>query len=225
MTNPQQTTNHHETVSRTAGYLSFLSVNVFFILLVVLYFLEPEFNPPHLISEYELGRFGWLMSLAFFCLGSASLFLLRAIWPDLRTKGGLIGRWWLLLIGIAYIGAGVFIPDPAPTVESFLHGISGIIVIFSSPIVFTLLSRSLGSNQRWSGILRLLKWTTLLAWIGLLSFFASIIIFSMHVARSSILGGWSNRFMIATYCAWLITVAWQAIKFNGPKEFAAKEKP
>jgi hypothetical protein len=31
----------------------------------MLHVLEPEFNPPHLISEYQLGRFGWLMSLAF----------------------------------------------------------------------------------------------------------------------------------------------------------------
>jgi hypothetical protein len=60
----------------------------FFLLLIVLYFLEPEFNPPHLISEYELGRFGWLMSLAFFCLGMGSLCLLGALWSDLQTKGG-----------------------------------------------------------------------------------------------------------------------------------------
>jgi hypothetical protein len=45
----------------------------FLAILSVLHVLEPEFNPPHLISEYQLGRFGWLMSLAFFCLGAASL--------------------------------------------------------------------------------------------------------------------------------------------------------
>jgi hypothetical protein len=188
-----------------------------------LYFLEPEFNPPHLISEYELGRFGWLMSLAFFCVGFGSLFLLRALWSDLQTKGGRVGRWWLLLVGIAYIGAGIFVPDPTSTVESYLHGLFGLIVIFSSPIVFTLLCRSLVHNQQWSNVSRLLQWTTRLTWLGLLSFYGSIIIFyyATDGARTSVLGGWTNRFMIATYCIWLMTVAWQTVKFNRLKEFAA----
>jgi hypothetical protein len=39
----------------------------FLAILSLLHVLEPEFNPPHLISEYQLGRFGWLM---FEALGS-----------------------------------------------------------------------------------------------------------------------------------------------------------
>ena len=50
----------------------------FLAILSLLHVLEPEFNPPHLISEYQLGRFGWLMSLAFFCLGAASLAVFAA---------------------------------------------------------------------------------------------------------------------------------------------------
>src|SRR5262245_22419467 len=33
----------------------------FLAILSVLHVLEPEFNPSHLISEYQLGRVGWLM--------------------------------------------------------------------------------------------------------------------------------------------------------------------
>ncbi|TMA97688.1 MAG: DUF998 domain-containing protein [Deltaproteobacteria bacterium] len=109
-------------ITKLAAYLSLVSVAAFLVLLIVLYFLEPEFNPPHLISEYELGRFGFLMSLAFFCLGAGSLFLARALWIDLRTKGDRFGGWWLILAGIAYIGAGIFAPDPTSIVESRLHG-------------------------------------------------------------------------------------------------------
>jgi DJ-1/PfpI family len=43
----------------------------FLAILSELHVLEPEFNPPHLISEYQLGPFGWLMALAFFYLGAA----------------------------------------------------------------------------------------------------------------------------------------------------------
>jgi hypothetical protein len=62
-------------------------------------------------------------------------------------------------------------------IPSRLHGLFGLIVIFSSPIVFTLLSRSLIHNERWSEVQHLLKWATILAWLGLLLFYGSIVIF------------------------------------------------
>ena len=86
-------TKHHDGAVRRTAYSTIAFGATFLLFLIVLYFLEPEFNPPHLISEYELGRFGWLMSFAFFCLGVASLFLARALWPDLRTKSGHVGCW------------------------------------------------------------------------------------------------------------------------------------
>jgi hypothetical protein len=204
-------THHDRAVRPTAAYSSLAFVAAFLLLLIVLYFLEPEFNPPHLISEYELGRFGWLMSLAFFCLGMGSLCLLGALWSDLQTKGGRIGRWWLILIGIAYIGAGVFAPDPSSSAEGLLHGLSGLVVIFGSPIVFTLLWRSLIRDPLSVQVSRLLKWTTLLTWLGLVLFCGSIIIFyGLTPGSGTIVVGWTNRFMIATYCAWLMIAAWQA---------------
>jgi hypothetical protein len=59
--------------------------------LSLLHVLEPKFNPPHLISEYQLGRFGWLMSLAFFNLGVASLALFAAARRDIHSKPGRFG--------------------------------------------------------------------------------------------------------------------------------------
>src|SRR5262245_8114629 len=68
----------------------------FLAILCVLHALEPEFNPPHLISEYQLGRFGWLMSLAFFCLGAAWLGLVAAARREIDTRPGTVGTWGLL---------------------------------------------------------------------------------------------------------------------------------
>src|SRR5262249_43371527 len=107
----------------------------FLAILSVLHVLEPEFNPPHLISEYQLGRFGWLMSLAFFCLGAASLVLFAAARQEVRTRPGLFGTWGLLIIGVAYFCGGIFSPDPKWFVGSLLHGLGGLVVIFGSPIV------------------------------------------------------------------------------------------
>ena len=145
MTNRLQTTTHDETTPRIAAYSSLVSVAAFLVLLIVLYFLEPEFNPPRLISEYELGRFGFLMSLAFFCLGAGSLFLARALWIDLRTKSDRFGGWWLIFVGIAYIG------------------VAGFALVLHSLIIFY----GLG-----------------------------------HRSNIAVVG-WTNRFMIAAYCAGL----------------------
>src|SRR5215510_15025792 len=84
----------------------------FLAILSVLHVLEPEFNPPHLISEYQLGRFGWLMSLAFFCLGAASLALFAAARQEIHTRPGRFGICGLLIIGVAYFCGGLFPPDP-----------------------------------------------------------------------------------------------------------------
>ena len=64
------------------------AVVVFFILLAALHFIEPEFDPSkRLISEYELGRYGWVMSLAFFSLGVGVLATLLSTWDFSRLEG------------------------------------------------------------------------------------------------------------------------------------------
>src|SRR5262245_58506303 len=84
----------------------------FVCILSLLHVWEPEYNPPHLISEYQLGRLGWLMSLAFFCLGAASIALFAAARQRIHTTRGYFGTWGLLIIGVAYVVGGIFPPDP-----------------------------------------------------------------------------------------------------------------
>jgi hypothetical protein len=56
---------------------------------------------------------------------------------------------------------------------------------------------------------------TILTWIGLLSFYASLFLFyGMTPGPNRIVVGWTNRFMIATYSAWLIAVALQSVRIG-----------
>jgi hypothetical protein len=52
------TAHHDEAARRTAAYSSIAFVTAFLFLLIVLHFLEPKFDPPHFISEYELAGSG-----------------------------------------------------------------------------------------------------------------------------------------------------------------------
>jgi Protein of unknown function (DUF998) len=176
----------------------------FLAILFVLHVLEPEFNPPHLISEYQLGRFGWLMSLAFLCLGAASLALFAAAKQETHTRPGRYGTWGLLIIGAGYFCAGIFPPDPNLFVGSLLHGIGGLIVIFGSPMVFTLVSADLVRNAARSALP--LIWTATLTWLSLSLFCVSIVAFRA-APSGGIVVGWTNRILIMTFVLWLLIAA------------------
>ena len=190
---------------RTKATLAIGLCVAFLAILSVLHVLEPEFNPPHLISEYQLGRFGWLMSLAFFCLGAASLALFAAARQGIHTRR--FGTWGLLIIGIAYFCAGIFPPDPKWFVGSLLHGIGGLIVIFGSPTVFTLVSKGFVRNEASASAARPLIWTAALTWLSLSLFYGSIIAFGGAPRSDGIVVGWTNRILITTFVLWFLVAA------------------
>src|SRR5258708_7206707 len=102
---------------------------------------------PILNKKYQLGDYGFLMSLAFCFLGASALLLSLSLGPRLRTRGGRTGRWGLLVIGAAFFLAGVFPPVQVPVIFGYLHGISGLVAIFGSPIAFTLIGRGLARGE------------------------------------------------------------------------------
>jgi hypothetical protein len=196
----------------------------FLVILFLLHFLKPELDPSwRMISEYEIGRYGWMMSLAFFCWGSSVLSLLVALWGVLRTMGGNIGYIWLLLIGIALFGAGIFvtnaITDPTPSTANTLHTLCGAFVILTFPIASSLVVGSLARNEKWSAARRPLFWVEVLVWLSMFAFFGSIIVSNAINPSAGRVGpevylGWPNRFMVLIYNVWLITIAVNARELN-----------
>jgi hypothetical protein len=176
-----------------------------------------------MISEYEIGRFGWMMRLAFFCWGASVLALLATIWPSLQSTSGTISRWWFLLIAMALFGAGVFktnpITDRTPSWVNTLHTLCGSIVILTFPIAATLAVTGLLHGGSWSMYQGPLILGTALVWIGMVVFFASIIVARVKDPSAGEPGGplvyqgWPNRFMVVTYIVWIILVAATASRF------------
>ena len=204
-------------VNQKAARLVIGFSSAFLTILLLLHFLEPEFDPSwRMISEYELGRFGWMMTLAFFCWGGSVFALLVALWSTLQTLGGKIARAWLILLGVALFGAGIFktnaILDTTVSTANTLHSLCGALVILTFPIVASLLSGSLTRNPEWVTAKRQLFWITLLVWFSMFAFFASIIISqamnpSAGRVGPEVLLGWPNRFLVVVYHIWLIVVA------------------
>ena len=211
-----------------SAYTSIVFASVFLAILFLLHFLKRELDPAwRMISEYEIGRFGWMMRLAFFSWGVSVLALLITIWPSLQPIGGTISRWWFVLIAIALFGAGIFKTNPitenTPNRVNTIHTICGALVILTFPIAATLAVRSLLHNPLWSASQGQLIFGTVLAWIGVVAYFASIII-SGIIHPSSIrkpsadkdgprvYQGWPNRFMVVTYMIWIMITAVIALR-------------
>jgi hypothetical protein len=207
---------------KLVGSSSIILVGAFLALLVLLHFLEPEFDPSwRMISEYEIGKYGWLMTIAFICWGLGVLDLQYALAPALKTLGGKVGRWWLVVIAVAMILAGFFktnaITDNVQSLENTVHTVCGAIVIMTFPIAATLVARGLAHNPRWAPARRMLTWMTVLVWVAMVAYFGSIIvsgIINPGAGRTGphVLQGWPNRIMVLVYSLWMILVARQAAR-------------
>lgn len=204
-------------------YTSIAFAVAFLAILFSLHFLEPEFDPAwRMISEYELGRFGWMMRLAFFCWGGSILALTITIWPSLQLASGTISRWWFILIALALFGAGIFKTDPITNLTNSwvnaLHRICGTIVIFTFPIAATIAISSLLHSPSWLGNQGLLIFGTALTWIGLITFLGSIIMARVKDPTAGepggphIYQGWPNRFMVVIYAIWIMIIAMTALQ-------------
>lgn len=207
--------------------LSKWSAIVFLALLLVLHFIKPELEPSwHFISEYQIGKFGWMMSLAFLSLAVSCIALSIALWPQLN----LIGRIGLLLLVLSAAGmiiAAIFISDPLTAVRESEHGKLHQLgaMLDSIPVASVLITFGLiRKNIWWDSSKNTLIWSVIMVWTGLIVFIVSMVLLFPADGKfgPDVLLGWQNRFMMSVQSLWLIIVANETIKFSG--RLAAQQK-
>jgi hypothetical protein len=212
------------TITPAAASLSFAGAAIFVVLLAALHFIKPELDPSwHFISEYAIGDYGWIMVLAFLSLALSYVSLFVAIRSQLRTIAGRIGLVLLLVSALGLIIAAIFTTDPITiskddvTTEGTLHNLGGTLGI-AQPFAAGLIGWKLARNPAWSAARRPLLRATGLT---LLAFVVSFMSLGVMVSQSGgefgpdMLVGWLNRLEIVAYSAWLMVVAWQAVKLRG----------
>ncbi|MCL4302230.1 MAG: DUF998 domain-containing protein [Anaerolineae bacterium] len=183
------------------------------VLLVALHILSPELDPSwRMVSEYALGRYGWVLALMFLTWALSCITLFFAIKPHIWKVGGKIGLGFLLLAAVGMSLAAVF------DARHNLHGLAAIIGMPSLPVAAVLISISLVRNPAWFSARRWLLGTAHLTWTTLVLMFAAVFI---GLSRSGgefgpeVLAGWPNRFLVVAYCVWLITTARWADQLHG----------
>ena len=210
----------------TTARLSLAAAIATLLTLAVLHILSPEFAPAwRMVSEYANGNYSWILSLMFIFWAISSWSLAFTLWSEVKTTAGKVGLYFLIAAGIGEAMAAVF------DINHSLHGLASLIGIGGLPIAALLISTSLGRMDNWSAAKKSLLVTANLTWISvlLMGITFAILISTFTQAGGDMTStevpttlpdgviawvGWANRFLIVAYCAWVINVAWNAIKLK-----------
>lgn len=200
------------------------------LVLALLHVLSPEFAPSwRVISEYALGRYGWVLSLMFICWGVSSWALVISLRIYIQTSGGKAGLYFLAAAGLGEIMASVF--DVQHMVG---HGIAGLLGVVGFPVAALLLSMSLRRNPIWKGATPLL-WIANVSWIAVVLLIATLAIMTVQLSHAYgghlpqhapkelppgvlALDGYADRLIVLVNCAWVIVAGYKAYYGRNPSE-------
>jgi hypothetical protein len=212
-------------ISTRAARLAIIAIIFYQILLIALIFLRPDLAPSwHTISEWAIGRYGWIMSGAFLisALSYAALFVMLK--SQLHGILGRLGLGILLICLIGATGVGTFTTDPMPlhpplSTRGTLHVVFGAIQLALLPFAALLITLSLArNNEAWRPRRRLLLWTAGLPLFGFLSFavYSAIFVFPLGPGAygPGVSIGWPPRFAFFAYALWVVSLGLAAIELN-----------
>jgi len=211
-------------ISQVTGRISFMASAVTLAFLAALHVLSPEFDPAwRMVSEYALGNYAWVLSLMFIAWAISSWALAFTVGSQLSTRAGKFGLFFLVAAGVGEAMASVF------DIRHPLHSAAAMIGILGLPVAAMLISVSLSRTQAWSVVRKVLLWTANLTWVSVVLMVGTFILLIVTFTQAGgemtsevttlppgviALVGWTNRFLIITYCVWVMTVAWRAVNMQ-----------
>ena len=125
-------------ISLAAARVSFAAAAAFVVLLVGLHILKPDLDPSwRMGSEYAIGDYGWVMTIALFSIALSCVALFAALRSEIETVGGRIALGLLLVVAAALAVGGIFVVDPVTTkpedmtTHGVIHSVAGAVFTFS----------------------------------------------------------------------------------------------
>ncbi len=207
MTTPAEPTSRRLLVVRLFGVIGVAGVAYFAATFVVLHFVQWGLNPAeHFISEYALGRLGWLVTLAFFVVGVGTLALARGLHRSFEPGELVTTPVALITIaGISFIVLGIFKIDPlledgttAYTPVGMAHLVAGLVLFLGLTVGAFVLRGAFAGDAMWWG----LEEATLRLALGMLV--ASVVM----VAVPQQMVGLAQRALVAIMLTWLAVLGW-----------------
>ncbi len=188
------------------GTIGIAGAAYFVVTVVVLHFIQTDLDPIEiLISKYGLGRFGWLMILAFLVVGVGTLALAlglrRSLAPGKRVATlavlmALTGLGFLNYGGLHHIVSGLLEADHEA--EATIHDLSGLLLFLTIIIGAFILRGVFARDARWQGLAAAALWFAL----GLL------VTFSLFFFLPEEVTGVAQRVFVAVIMSWLAVIGW-----------------
>lgn len=185
--------------------------------LAALHMLKRDIHPARtMISQYALGRHGWMMALCFaaFAAGSASVFV--ALVRHVHSLVGTIGLGLLAGAAVGLAMAARFPMDPVstpPAQMSFTGRMHGMAFLLGVPcMVLSVLLLSVALVSQGSHRFLPLATATVLVWLSLVVMIAIMLMVGPGKPPDpngpERFIGWPNRLLMVGYAAWLMMAAW-----------------
>jgi hypothetical protein len=198
-------------LAKRSGLFAVATSVAFQLLMIAAILLRPEIDPARKpISEYAIGRLGWLTVLGFLAAAAAYGCLAAALRHELRDRIGRIGLFMLCYCAFATAVVGLFVADPVTTPMTQLsamgriHVVAGISAFVVLPMAAVVINISLSCTVAWAESPMLLLVTGLLPTIGL----ATLVALAATVTPAE---GWPPRLMFLTYTAWTVAIAIRSV--------------
>ena len=173
-------------------------------LVAILHVLEPEYDPSwRMISEYSVGRYGWVMRLAFVTMAISPAATCVALWP-------FGGAWTIGLAAVAVgaLGAAFIDADPIMTPRAQAtpvgraHTVLGIILLAGFPPAAVFAGVGVATELGW-----MLAIASVVPWAGLVWFLSAASPARGRGGSPEIRIGWPDRFCLLAYLAWVVLAA------------------
>jgi hypothetical protein len=203
-------------LSATAARIS-LGLAIFYaLLLFILHFIKPEIDPRwDFISQYALGRHGWIMTLTFIAIAGSLISLIFAIRSQVKTIPGYIGIVLLLLAVAGMTIAAIYPMDPMTispenaTASGKMHELGA--TLDWTPVATLLLSFSLMRIKAWFPI----RWQLFIGSsisILLTVIFIAVIASADGKIGTGVYAGLVGRLLILSYIGWIAIAALHIIR-------------
>ncbi|HEX6683086.1 MAG TPA: DUF998 domain-containing protein [Candidatus Limnocylindrales bacterium] len=199
-----------------AGWVAMAGTAGFVVLLSALHVLRDDLDPSwRVISEYAVGRHGWLMTLAFLLLAVVSASLAAATWSAGTRVLGPIGSAMLGVTAVGMTMAGLFDTDPITSAKTShtdvgrLHEVGALLDLtpFAALVVSLALLRRLPTPGTPRRVLKVAMLTPL-AGLAIFSVATVTQLPASGLGSPEVLIGWPNRLLILGYCGWFATAGW-----------------
>lgn len=206
--------------TRTAAVVAIVAAGIAAAALLLLHPLRPDLDPTwRFVSEYALGPFGFLMTVAFLAIAAASAALVVLMWGQACTVSGRIGAVLAAISGLGMLVAAVFPTDPITTpadeatMSGTLHQVGGLLNLTEFAILF--LTMGLRRSSDWR---RALPWLWAIVGVALA---LSVGFIAMAATATDGFGpgvvtALFGRGMLAAYLAWVIVAASHALRLPHP---------